>query len=129
VITGTFIKLKVNFKSFVLAESWPSWAFTLSDIGASEITTFCQGLSLKTRHLLVKTGIGKTLVHKFEFLRQLEAARTTKAHIWIQGSSRFIEDIYKWLDPRWSHRVTVACSDPIRKTTALSKSSPNWNLH
>ena len=76
--------------TFVLAESWPACSFVAKSLGHTNIYTYVEGLSLKSKEVLKKTEIGPTLIPGPSILRKFETS-TQGDECWIQGCALFAE--------------------------------------
>lgn len=88
--------MDVGFQSWVVAEGWPSWAFSLQSLGCGDMKVASKGLSLRELAVLKQTSLNKAIVP----WRSLDRALSSKTEnekpkfMWIQGSEEFALQAY-----------------------------------
>ncbi len=89
---GTVPKLEVGFDSWIVAEGWPSWAFSLQSLGCKHMKVSSKGLSLRELACLKGTSLKDSIVPWRNLDRSMQDTRPNARpkFMWIQGSEDFV---------------------------------------
>jgi len=112
---GTVDKIMFSSRCFVFSQAWPSWSYTLSSMGCTDLVTAVEWGSAVSRKEFEATELGDTLVDLGRAKERVAAV--TRPLIFIQGSKSFIG---KTIQDIGAHPCGLICA-VVPKAAGVSK--------
>ena len=112
---GTVDRIVFSSRCFVFSQSWPSWSFTLSSMGCSDLVTSVEWGCAVSRKEFEATELGGTLEDAGKAKERLKSVK--RPLVFIQGTKSFVGKIIRDVG---SHPCGLICT-AIPKNAGVNK--------